>query len=493
MVIDPRRGAEPHSDVPAGPVWSWGGADVLSALERGTVSCQELVRELLSRARRLEDLRSIITLDEEGALAAARRVDDGRANGNELPPLAGLPMVVKDNINVAGLPTTGGTPALRDFLPENTAPVCRRLMDAGAIVLGKTNMHELAFGVTTTNAAQFAGMCRNPYARNRVPGGSSGGTASAVAAGLAPVGLGTDTGASVRVPAAFTGTVALRPSVGDEQRYPVGGVLPLSATLDTVGPFARSVMDVALVDATMAGAENTLPTVDLRDLRLGVPAVLWSDLDESVAAVTSRAVQQLAAAGAEIVELDIPDLLAISEQIIFALALHEPLAEIPRFLVENGRPDITLAQIAARIASPDVRLTFEAVVTDAEGSRYNDAMTIHRPLLQRTVARWFADNRIDAMVFPTSPVLAPLIDDENGSGTISVNGGPAVDTFTTVIRNMIPGSCVGMPGLSLPAGVSREGLPVGLSVEGPRGSDRRLLAIGSAVERTLGRLPLQIF
>jgi mandelamide amidase len=183
-------------------------ADIVAAIREKHTTATEVVQTALARAEQMKHLNTIITLNAENALAAARKVDAAVAAGQSLPPLAGLPIVVKDNINSADMPTTGGTPALRNSRPKANAPSLQKLIDAGAIVIGKANLHELAFGVTSTNASSFAGHVKNPYDVTRIPGGSSGGTAAAIAAGIVTAGLGSDTGGSARIPAALTGIAA---------------------------------------------------------------------------------------------------------------------------------------------------------------------------------------------------------------------------------------------------------------------------------------------
>ncbi|HWM01958.1 MAG TPA: amidase family protein, partial [Actinophytocola sp.] len=288
-------------------------SEAVAAIADGRLSALDYTTTLLDRADQLAELNAVIMLNREGARAAAAQVDAARAAGSPLGPLAGLPLLVKDNINTKDLPTTGGTPALRDFRPTADAAVLEPLLAAGAIVLGKANLHELAFGITNTNLAPFAGTARNPYDRSRIPGGSSGGTAAAIAARIAPAGLGSDTGGSVRVPAAFTGTVGLRPSTGGSRhRYPAAGVLPISHTLDTAGPMARTVVDVALLDSVVTGEQMSAPAT-LPGLRFGVPAVLWSGLERAVDAVGRDAKVRLAAAGVTLVDVDVPELLALTE------------------------------------------------------------------------------------------------------------------------------------------------------------------------------------
>lgn len=466
-------------------------SQAVAAIRSGRLSAEAYVNTLLARAEQLKDLNAFIVLDRAGATAAARRVDAQRRSGAALPALAGLPIVVKDNINTRDLPTTAGTAALRNVRPGANAPTLQKLIDAGAIVLGKTNLHELAFGITSTNLTTFAGPVKNPYDTQRSPGGSSGGTAAAIAARIVPSGLGTDTGGSTRVPAALCGIVGLRPSVGNggaERRYDGAGVVPISHTRDTVGPMGRSVADVALLDSVITGTPLAA-ALPLRGLRIGVPASFWAGLDAQVAAVMALARGKLQAAGVVFVDVDIPTLAEVNAKVSFQLALHEPIADIPAYLAATGVTGIGLAEVAAGVASPDVKGAFGAILADAFGKDYNAAMRTHRPRLRYLYENYFRSAVLDAMMFPTTIAPAPLIDLANGSGKVSVNGGAPVDTFATFIRNTDPGSNAGIPGLALPAGLTSSGLPVGLELDGPVGSDARLLGIGLSVEALLGSLP----
>lgn len=463
----------------------------VAAIRSGRLSAEAYVGTLLARAESLRELNALISIDRDGALGAARRIDQQRAAGQTLAPLAGLPLVVKDNINSAALPTTGGTPALRQLRPTSNAPSLQKLLDAGAILLAKANMHELAFGITSTNLAAFAGPVRNPYDKSRIAGGSSGGTAAAIAARISPAGLGTDTGGSARVPAALCGIVGLRPSVGNggvQRRYTdTHAVIPISHTRDTVGTMGRSVADVALLDAVIAGREPPAP-IGLKGLRIGLPAAFWAELDAPVAAVMAAAKAKLSGAGVVFVEADLPGVAALNAQLSFQIALHEPIDDIPAYLAANGAASLTLAQLAAQIASPDVKGAFGAILGDVYGADYPAAIGTHRPRLQALYADYFVQHGLDAMLFPTTPLAAVAIDAVNGSSTVSLNGGPPLDEFGTYIRHTDAGSNAGIPGLSLPAGLTAAGLPVGLEIDGPLGSDGKLLGIGLAIEALLGRL-----
>src|SRR5947208_16749917 len=237
-----------------------GVADAAALIRAKQVTSVELTQAYLARAEANRDLNAFITLDRAAALAAARPAEAELLLGaRRKDALHGVPLVVKDNTHVAGLPNSAGTPGLRDFVPTEHAPTVRSLVNAGAVILGKTNMHELAFGISGYNEAFFTAPpigTRNPYDRTRIAGGSSSGTGAAIGARLAPGGLGSDTGGSVRIPAALSGGAGLRPTIG---RYSQDGVTPIAHSRDTVGPMAQTVADVALLDAVMTGGAVPAP------------------------------------------------------------------------------------------------------------------------------------------------------------------------------------------------------------------------------------------
>ncbi|MFM0339492.1 indoleacetamide hydrolase [Paraburkholderia fungorum] len=467
----------------------------VAAIQSGRLKAADYIATLLARAAALSSLNALTTLDLDGALAAGQRIDALTPEARAQLPLAGLPIVVKDNINTAGLQTSAGTPALEGFVPSSNAPSVQRLLDAGAIVLGKANMHELALGITSTNFATHAGPVRNPYDPTLIPGGSSGGTAAAIAARIAPAGLGTDTAGSTRIPAALTGIAGFRPSVGNggaERRYhDPDAVVPICHTRDTVGPMARTVVDLALLDGVITGA-GPLPALTLKGLRIGLPAPLWEGLERQVESVTCAAVHRLEAAGVVFVPVDMSDLETLNGQVGGPVAIHEAREDVLAWLVANHAPVRTVAELAARIASPDVRVIYDAVLDDALGAHYDAALNEWRPRLQEYVAATFADERLDALLFPTTRLAAVPIDDVNGSSMVSIDGAAPLDTMDAFLRNTDPASTSGIPGLSLAAGMTASGLPVGLELDGPLGSDRRLLAIGVAFEQLLGVLPAPV-
>lgn len=394
-------------------------------------------------------------------------------------PLAGVAISVKDNIDVRGLATTAGSPLLPPGPVEADAGTVAALRAAGAVVVGKTNMHELAFGITSDNATH--GPVRLPADPRRSAGGSSGGSAASVALGVVPVALGTDTGGSVSIPAACCGVVGFRPTTG---RWPVDGVVMLSTSRDTVGVHARTVADARRVDEVITHARptDTGPS-SVAGLRLGLPRSRHVDLDPEVARVVSAALADLEAAGARLVEVDVPDDLAAGAGAGITLVLFEFARLLRARLTVQGSAlaAAPLADLAARVASPDVRALVETMAASpVPPSAYAEARA-SRWRLQRALAATFEVSGLDALVWPTMPVLPPLV----GESVVSL-GGREVQAHHAVTRSTDPGSVAGLPVVTVPAGRSATGLPVGLSVEGRAHGDDHLLRVAAAVEGALG-------
>lgn len=453
--------------------------ELASMMDAGETSSVDIVTELLKRAEQSASLNAFITIDAERALERAAELDQMRSQGNILGPLHGVPLVVKDNIHVAGLPNTAGTPGLAEFTPDSDSPTILALKNAGAIILAKTNLHELAFGITSDNGAY--GSVGNPFDPLMFAGGSSGGTASAISAGLAPAGLGTDTGGSVRIPAALTGVVGFRPSSG---RYDSSAVTPISHTRDTVGVIARNVNDVIAMDQAIdPGRVDS--DVDVASIRLGVArSYYFENMDEQTAVVVETALDKLREAGVTLVEVGPGDVGALNAKSAFPIALYEVMQDLPEYLADfdTGKD---FAAIASSAASPDVQGLFGMLGTP-EGQIpeeiYAAAMEA-REDMRMMFRDYFATHDLAGMIFPTT--LLPARPIEGSLETVELNG-ERVPTFPTYIHNTDPATIAALPGISLPAGVTRDGLPVGIEIDGPEGSDRHLLAIAAAIEGILG-------
>lgn len=381
--------------------------------------------------------------------------------------LAGQAIVVKDNIAVPGHPTGGGSPVLAGH-HEPVGTGVKRLLRAGAVVVATVNMHELAFGVSGRN--DWWGMPRNPAAPDRLPGGSSSGSAVAVASGVVNIALATDTGGSARIPAACCGVVGFRPGAG---RYPSDGILTLSPTRDTIGVIARSVADLLPVDAILAGeidanmgpgsAVTHIAVLDDGGLAL---------CDASVAEAYSTWVQARRVEGVRITEVDVAPLLALDDQASFPIALRETILEFRRRAADMN---MAYDDFVAGIAGDDVR----ALMASDPPSEHARRQAIDRVLPQ--MVAWYGQTleAADMLALPTIPALPPLRDEHE---TMMVQG-EAVPTFQTLITFTSPASLAGVPSLSLP--IPCEGGPAAIMLEAPRGADRHLMAMASTIETSV--------
>lgn len=419
---------------------------------------------------------AIITVDLDGAMHAAQAADEAAAQGRTLGLMHGVPMVLKDNIDTAGLRTTYGSGFFHDHVPTDDAFVVKRLRQAGAVIVGKANLQEFAFGIRSTNPV--VGQCRNPWDLARIPGGSSGGSAVALATGMADLSLGTDTAASIRIPAALTGVCGLRPTVG---RVSNAGSFPLSHSQDVVGPMARSVEDLALAFAVIAGYHPADPGSEDRDLpnflprlrdgikgiRIGRPRNYYFDeLDDEVRTALDAAAETLAALGADVVDVDIEGVHEVADSATVILLCDA--CDVHSDRIGKDGPEWS-AQTLERMRRG---LAYSGV-------DYARAMR-HRARWIQTLGGIF--ERVDLLLTPTSPILAPAIDDSRSLFALS----------RALSRNTIPGSFGRLPGLSIPCGASRAGLPIGLQLESARWNEPLLLRAGytfQAVTEWHNRVP----
>jgi Asp-tRNA(Asn)/Glu-tRNA(Gln) amidotransferase A subunit family amidase len=469
----------------AGDLTTLSAVDAIRAMREGDLPAEDYAAALLRRCEAGRPLNAFITLEPDRVLEAAHAADRRLRQGMQPGPLHGLPIPVKDSVNTRDCPTTGGTPALRDFYPPEDAKLVRLLADAGAIVLGKTNIHELSFGWTSNNYA--FGAVHNPYDTSRIPGGSSGGTATAIAAGMAPLGVAEDTQGSIRVPAALCGICGFRPTT---HRYPNDGVMPITPMFDQVGPHARTVADLMLFDSVITGkTREKAPPLSLSGVRLGVDrSYFFGSLESEVERLTSETLTKLRGAGAVLVEVDVPDLDRLVRLTTLPIQFHDVVPAFSEYLHEHAA-GITFEQLLAQ-ASDDIRQIFDQYVmpggefTPSEQD-YIDARDVHLPALQRTMRDYFRDNDLAAMIFPATMAPASPIGRDL---EIEVDG--RTESLELMMsRNISPGSTAGIPGLVLPIGLTSGGLPVGIELDGPEDTDKSVLALGLATERLLGPLP----
>ena len=429
-------------------------------IEGQSLSARELTDACLQRIdERDGEINAFITVDAAGARAAAAHADDDTAAGRYRGPLHGIPISVKDLIDVVGMPTTAASKVRPRDAATRDAAVVRALKTAGAVILGKCNLHEFAFGTTGEDSA--FGPTRNPYDTDRSPGGSSGGSAAAVATGMGVSSIGTDTGGSIRIPSAACGTVGLKPGYGE---LSVDGIVPLSGSLDHVGPLCRSVRDVWVVYRSMAGeaCPARLDPVSTDRLRLAIPRGYFLDhVDPSVRATFDAALERLRASGTSVNDVSI----AHADQIA-AIYLHIVLSEGMAYHARtlDSRPaDYT----------PGVRLRLEM-------GRYVLAEDYLRAQRGREILRHEVDAALDgcdALVLPTLAIPAPRL----GSDEIEVDG--LIDSVRGVTLRLTQAfNLTGHPAVSLPCGTTPDGLPCGLQLIGHAGRTGELLRVALAVE-----------
>jgi aspartyl-tRNA(Asn)/glutamyl-tRNA(Gln) amidotransferase subunit A len=440
-------------------------ADAAPRVARGELRSERLTEQCLDRIRDLNPtLNAFITITADEALAQARAADKAIAGGRYLGPLHGIPVSLKDLIDLAGTPTTAASRVRRHHLAATDAVVTTHLKDAGAVFVGKTNLHEFAFGTTSEDSG--FGPARNPVDPSRSPGGSSGGAAIAVATGMSLGAVGTDTGGSIRIPAAACGLVGLKPGWGE---ISAEGVFPLSRQLDHVGPLARSVTDAWLqYNALLPADRRDTAALDARplgQLRLGMPSgYLFDRLDADVERRVQQAIETLRRLGARITDVSIPhaaDIPPIYLHLVFGDA-----AEIHQHTLVSQPDDYT----------PNVRLRLQL-------AGYVMAEDYVRALRGKAVIAAEVDQAlagVDALVCPALSIPAPPI----GATTMPVRGG-AETVRTLMLRCTQPFNVSGHPAIALPCGATPEGLPTSLQLVGRRSDTPALLRTALAVERAL--------
>ncbi|HYB90521.1 MAG TPA: amidase [Candidatus Binataceae bacterium] len=454
-------------------------AALSSKIRSREISPVEVTEAYLGRIEKLDgQLKTYITVTADLARAAAKTAETEIRAGKWRGPFHGVPVAIKDLLYTKGVRTTGGSKILADFVPDHDATVWKRLAKAGAVLLGKLNLHEFAYGATSANP--HWGAVRNPYDFERIPGGSSGGSAAAIAAGTAPATIGTDTGGSIRAPAAFCGCVGLKPTWGRVSRH---GVIPLSYTLDHVGPITRTVRDAALMLGVIAGRDahdstasrNPVPDYtpslgrEIKGVRIGVIRELTTSLSDDVSRAFSAALQQLSALGAIVEEVSVPSIIAATVVISAissgeALDYHEPWM-----------------RTRAADYGPDVRRMLELAMAMPAASYVR---------AQRARARILAD-AIDALdgrevlIVPTCAIPAPKLAE---TAMFGAKGG-LVDIVQAGLRFTAPFDVTGQPALAIPIGLSTGGLPLSMQIVGRPFDESAVIRVADAYERARGPLP----
>jgi aspartyl-tRNA(Asn)/glutamyl-tRNA(Gln) amidotransferase subunit A len=445
--------------------------ELADRLRAGSTSSAELLEQLLARIDETEpSVKAYTTVRVDDARRDAERADQELETGQDRGPLHGLPVSIKDLIDTNGVRTTYGSPIYEHHVPSDDATVVRRVKDAGAVIVGKTNTHEFALGGITPPT-------RNPFDLDRIAGGSSGGSAAAIAAGSALLTLGTDTGGSIRIPASYCGAVGLKPTYGLVSR---AGVFPESWSLDHVGPMTRYVEDAAVLLGVIAGHDPLDPTsarvevpnyVDgldgqLDGLSVGVPTNYFFDhLDAEVGAALSAAIEQLAKAGATLEEVDIPNLDEI-------LAAHTAI-DLAEIATNHRRLYVDHSDKYLPETKPFIELGFFVRATT-----YIDALRARPRLLTEVLETM---KSVDVLAVPTEPIVAPKVGEE-----VLVIDGYEEDVLSAMIRFTAFFNLTGMPALSLCCGYNGRGLPIGLQIVGKPLDEVTVLRVAHAYETSAG-------
>ena len=448
----------------------WTATELASLIQTKQLSPVELTKHHLDRIDRLDPtINAYITPLHESALKQAQEAEDDIMKGGYKGPLHGIPMGIKDNYLTKGLRSTGGSKLFRDSVPDTTATSVVKLLEAGGIMLGKLNMNELGAGSTGTN--QLFGTSRNPWNTKHLPGGSSGGSGAALAAGLATLATGTDTWGSNRIPAAMSGVYGLKPTYGLISTY---GILPTAWSLDHPGPLARSVADVALMLNYMAGhdvrdpASLNVPIPDytqdlnkgIEGIKIGIPTYYTEGLEPDVEKLFNSAVTKLTEMGAEVRGIVMPEL-AMSTFAGFVISSTEAAT----FHYES-------LQMKSAAYSEDTRaLLLSGTLTT--GTQYLKAQQARRKLV-KAFHRAFTE--VDIILGPTIPITAPEIGEDWAEQNLAVT--------TCCLPFTVPANLTGVPSLSVPIGLSSDGLPVAMQFMGKHLAEQQLFQVGSAWEST---------
>ena len=471
-------------------------SELAQLIAKGDASSQEVTKEFFDRSEALNHKTfSYLHLNRETAMAAAKLADDERASGKSASALHGVPIAVKDVLTTTDAPSTSGSKILEGWIPQYDATVVRKLREARLPILGKTNMDEFAMGSSTEYSAY--GPSRNPWDLERIPGGSGGGSSSAISGHLAPLAIGSDTGGSIRFPAAVTGSVGAKPTYGAVSRY---GAIALASSLDQIGPVTNTVLDAALLQDVIAGHDphdsTSLPeslgsmaeavrNADFKGLRVGIVKQLSKDgFQEGVKELFEDTVAKLTAQGVEVVEVDCPsfEYAVAAYYLILPAEASSNLAKFDsvRFglrVMPEGNPTIERVMAATREAGfgPEVKrriiLGTYALSSGYYDAYYGSAQKV-RTLIQQDLAKAFS--QVDVLITPTAPTTAFKIGEK-------VN-----DPLAMYLNDIatIPANLAGIPGMSVPNGLAKEdGLPSGVQILAPAKQDAQMYRVGALIEQ----------
>lgn len=474
-------------------LYAFSASELARMLRAKECSSVEIARSVLGRIDRVEEkVRAYLTVDKEGALAAAAGVDERLAAGEALPPLAGIPIGIKDNICTKGVRTTCASKMLDNFVPPYNATVVERLLAQGMVPVGKLNLDEFAMGSSCENS-HFQ-KTANPHNLGRVPGGSSGGSAAALAAGEAVLALGSDTGGSIRQPAAYCGVVGLKPTYGAVSRY---GLVAFASSLDQIGPMARTVDDAALLFSAIRGADSRdatsvaweyaslSPSADVCGMRIGIPEEYYGDgVDAAIQSAIAARLQELKAAGAELIPIRLPSTpYALSAYYIISSA--EASSNLARYdgirygfrSAKRGNLEAVYVNTRSEGFGDECKRRI-MLGTFVLSSGYFDAYYKRAKLLQQRIAAEFkaAFESCDAIVTPTAPDTAfPF-----GAHSDDPLKMYASDICTVTVN------IAGLPAVSVPCGKDGDGMPIGMQIIGDKFSEERILSLAKACEELAG-------
>lgn len=461
-------------------------------IRKGEISSKKLVKVYLERILKFggtNGINAYITVDRDGALKQAEELDGLSKEKKFKGPLHGLPIAVKDNLDTKEIKTTGGSKILASWMPPRDAHVVEKLKEAGALILGKTNLHEFAFGITTNNP--HYGPTRNPYDPSRIPGGSSGGSGAAAAAALCAGAIGTDTGGSVRIPAALCGVVGLKPTLGRVGR---GGMMYLSFTRDVIGPITRTVMDSALILKAVAGLDprdpesssNPVPdyishmNTSLSGKKFGVPRkYFFEGIHPDTEKTVNDAIRGIKELGGSIKEVEVKHM-DIATPTGFNIVLAECIYLMEDYLKtfdKQATVDKYLDQLG-----PDVKGVLSSQKGTLESKSvpgYIYAKSVREDRNKMIAGFEEAISGVDALLLPTTPLPASKIGEDAETALL----GKKVNTFLTFIKNCDPISVVGYPAITVPAGYSSTGLPIGLQIVARPWEEGKLLGMAHAFEQ----------